>query len=211
MAIFNEILVGRFNRSLQKLFGIKGSPPVRQIAGEIQPSHQLGAGIEMRYLESWNIFCISPAGIVGLAGNSPTFRLTNDVGSNVIGVIEKIVFSTSVATIVDIQWSSPAVLVAGHVPNLSGLANTQALDGRSGSQNSVLTESVSTSTNTNGQTIARIQTQANVPFDFIIGDLTEELPMVPQSLLNIFAEAAASTLLITVRWRERFLEESERT
>jgi hypothetical protein len=210
MAIFNEILVGRFNRSLQKLFGIKGSPPVRQVGGEIMPVHMLQSGIESRYLEGWNIFSVSPAGIVGAAGNSPTFRLTNDIATGVVGVIEKILVSTSVATIVDIQWSAPAVLVAGHVPNLSALPNTQALDARSNSVGAVLAPSTSVNTNTSGQTIARIQTQANVPFDFIIGDLTEELPMTPQSLLNIFAEAAASTLLITIRWRERFLEESER-
>jgi hypothetical protein len=210
MAIFNEILVGRFNRSLQKTFGIKGSPPVRQLAGEITPSFMLQSGIESRYLEGWNIYSVAPAPIVGAAGNSPTFRLTNDVGTGVIGVVEKILLSSSVATVADIQFANLSPLVAGHVPNLTGVVNVPSLDGRSGTANSVLTESISTNTNTSGITIGRVQLAANVPFDLIIGDLTEEIPMVPQSLLNIFLEAAASTLIIWLRWRERFLEESER-
>jgi len=210
MAIFNEILVGRFNRSLQKTFGIKGSPPVRQLGGEIMPVHMLQSGIESRYLEGWNIYSVSPAPIIGAAGNSPTFRLTNDIGTGVVGVVEKILISASVATIAEIQFANLQPLVAGHVPNLTGVTNVGALDGRSGTANSVMTESVSVNTNTAGVTIGRVQLQANIPFDLIIGDLTEEMPMVPQSLLNIFLEASASTLLIWVRWRERYLEESER-
>src|SRR5467141_3930273 len=56
MAIYNEMMSGRFNRSLQKIFGIKGPPPVRQLGGEVMPVHMVASGVEHRYLEGWNRF-----------------------------------------------------------------------------------------------------------------------------------------------------------
>ncbi len=38
MALFNEILVGRYNRFLQRLLSMKGHPPAPQLASEIQPN-----------------------------------------------------------------------------------------------------------------------------------------------------------------------------
>src|SRR6266403_5793977 len=118
MAIYNEILVGRYNRGLQKLFGIKGTPPVRQVAGEIQPSYPLASGEEDRWLQGWNTFWASTAGIVGAAGNTPVFRMTNDVGSNIIAIIEKILVGVTAATLIDVQFANAQPLVSGHVPNL---------------------------------------------------------------------------------------------
>src|SRR6266481_932188 len=56
MAVYNEIGIGRWNRFIQKLTDIKGSPPARQLASEIVFHHGIFSGEENRYLESWDLF-----------------------------------------------------------------------------------------------------------------------------------------------------------
>src|SRR5258708_36523747 len=88
MAIFNEILSGRYNRALQKIYAIKGSAPVRQLGGEILPIHAFYAGIETRALEEWYRFgtIINAAAGVGQA----VAQLRNPLGSNRLVVFEKL-------------------------------------------------------------------------------------------------------------------------
>jgi len=91
MAIFNEILVGRYNRALQKIFGIKGSPPVRQVAGEITPAISMFYGVEHRITESWNRYAIGVAA-GPVAAQVCNFRYRNPRGSGVLAVLEKVIF-----------------------------------------------------------------------------------------------------------------------
>src|SRR5258708_10109219 len=101
MAKFNEILVGRVNRGLQKLFGIKGGPPVPTLASEVMPVHPLFSGRENRYLEGWNTFALT-RGQVAVAGITPVVRLRNPVGSNIIAIFERLLvlnFNTTSAPI----------------------------------------------------------------------------------------------------------------
>jgi len=101
MAVYNEIGIGRWNRFIQKITDIKGSPPARQLASEIVFQHPIFSGQENRYLESWDRF---GAGIVvgPIAAQNSGFRLTNPTGSNVIIVVEKA--CVSVATISTITF-----------------------------------------------------------------------------------------------------------
>jgi len=96
MARFNEILTGRHNRLLQKLFSMKGGPPAPQLASEITASVPLFHGAENRYLESWERFGIGSQ-VAALAANNDVARLRNPAGSNVIAVIEKLQFTNSLA------------------------------------------------------------------------------------------------------------------
>src|SRR6266849_3136440 len=90
MAIFNEILEGRFNRALQKLFAIKGGPPVRQLGGEIMPVFPVFNGVENRYLEGWNLYGVCTSQAAGGAGVPSSVRLRNPISSNTIAVITRI-------------------------------------------------------------------------------------------------------------------------
>ena len=56
LAIFNEIENARYARMLQKLSGVKGNAPVRQLAGEVMAVLPIFNGAENRYLEGWNRF-----------------------------------------------------------------------------------------------------------------------------------------------------------
>src|SRR5882672_510048 len=127
MARFNEILVGRFNRSLQKLFAMKGGPPAPQLASEVSVNHQLLSGVENRYLEGWNRFGVSVQVAAGGAGNRSAFRIRNPKGSNVIGVIEKwtvLATATIDQPFIDYAILDPGTLNIGSVGTVnSGLDN----------------------------------------------------------------------------------------
>jgi hypothetical protein len=212
MARYNEILTGRHNRALQKHFSMKGGPPAPQLASEIMPVHPLMSGRENRYLEGWNHFWAAAVGIVGVA--SPAIRLANDIGTNVIAVVEKIVVGTVAADKIDISFQNLQPLVSGHVPNYPTLIPSTAIDGRSAASSGTVQSSLVMSSNTTvtgiGQLIHKRQSQAGVDID-IIGDEDQQIVMVPQTLLQIFSEAAAGTLFVSLVWRERFLEDSERS
>ena len=59
MARFNEILVGRYNRLIQKLFGMKGDAALFQFSTEMMAVLPMFMGNENRYLESWTLFGLS--------------------------------------------------------------------------------------------------------------------------------------------------------
>ena len=209
MAIFNEILVGRFNKSLQKVFGIKGSPPVRQLGGEITPSWQIMNGVEMRYLEQWNRFSASVL-VAANVGNTSQFRFTNNIGSNVLAVIEKLIISTSVAGEVDIVNVARQVLVSGAVPDLTTFAPF-IMDARAGDTTTGSTCHVSSSNVTNqiATVSGRVQTLALTSIDLIV-DEDHQWAILPQTLFQVQTQVANNQLIAWIIWRERYLEESER-
>src|SRR5713226_1397388 len=90
MAIYNEILVGRYARMLQKLFSIKGGVPAKQLAGEITPAFTLFSGAEHRYLESWGLFASSIIQ-AAVAAQFSQVQWRNPPGSNVIAVFHMLV------------------------------------------------------------------------------------------------------------------------
>src|SRR5260370_24014979 len=112
MAYTNEILVGRVNRGLQKLFGIKGPSPVPQLASDVQAVHPLFNGVENRYLDGWNRFGAQTSQGASV-GNISGFRIRNPSTSNVIAVFEKIAVSTSVAGDVFIRIGAQAADLGG--------------------------------------------------------------------------------------------------
>src|SRR5260370_37844134 len=95
MAIYNEILVPRIARGLQKFFGIKGDVPAKQLAGEIMPVHLIATGNETRFLDGWNRWGVGISSLANVA-NTNGVQLRNPAGSNIIAVIERaIAFSSA--------------------------------------------------------------------------------------------------------------------
>src|SRR5258708_14791015 len=89
MARFNEILAGRYNRYLKKLFVLKGGPPSAQLASEVMPTFSFFTGVENRYREGWDRFGTSSSQ-AGVAAVTSGIRLRNPLGSGTIAVVEKI-------------------------------------------------------------------------------------------------------------------------
>jgi hypothetical protein len=210
MAIFNEILTGRYNRALQKIFAIKGSPPVRQLGGEVTPAVTLFYGVENRYLEGWNRFAWSfqngPS-----AAQTNGMRLRNPAGSNIVAIIEKCsMFSSNagIFLVVSIGDSNP------DLETIAAIAPAP-LDSRQGSLGSHTSQLVA-STSALSPAIQRpIFEGHSGPNGTVVNDmiLTEdmEVPILPNRSITIQQVGVNTILVGNFIWRERLLEESERT
>lgn len=207
MAIYNEILVGRFARGLQKLFGIKGEVPTKQLSGEIISVHPLLNGVENRYLEGWNRFGarVSSVAVAAVVSFS---RLRNPAGSNVIAVLEKISFVSGSAA------DQPFFSIESLNTDLTSAVayTTQQLDNR-GQKNPTLIASVQqTSASPYSGTIfeqVSLNAISTPSYVNVINDVNQELTLLPGMTITFSSNNVNQQLTPHVWWRERNLEESE--
>jgi hypothetical protein len=204
MAGFNEILVGRYNRALQKLLSMKGAAAMNTLSGELAATISTFYGVENRYLESWNRFGVSTTVAAGGAGNRAGFRFRNPPG-NLVAVIEKLIVSTNVADQPFLNYSNTAATV--DLAQTVVTVNT-GLDNR-GSPSPGL--SVTASGNVGallGVTVESVTLPAVSNFDFIVFE-DHEIPIMPGSSYTLYSSILNSTFNFSMLWRERVLEESE--
>jgi hypothetical protein len=205
MAKYNEILVGRFNKFVTKLFGMKGAGAAApQLSGDVQTVLPFFSGRENRSLEGWNTFAFTRAQ-VATVGIDAVVRLRNPAGSGVIAVFERIIVVSAVVTN-PILRSGPTNT---DLPTVFVLGNKR-LDPR-GNPDSVLI----TSENSGGGGAllqARMMVAVgNAPGDFITTALGE-IPLLPGDAIEVDSGTLNLAIAgITWLWRERFLEESERS
>ncbi|SRR6266851_172144 len=204
MARFNEILVGRYNRFLQKFLSIKGGPPSPQLASEIMATWALFHGVENRYLEGWDEFTASFALATGGVGNVDFLRVRNPAGSNVIAVFFKISMSSNLADAAFLEGGPSA---ADLIPN--ALVNNR-LDARSRPATSMNISTTGAVSAQLGVIKAIGNIQANTTYDFIV-DADQQIPLLPGDALQLRQSTTNQNINFTMQWRERFLEDSERT
>jgi hypothetical protein len=205
MAKYNEILIGRWNRFLQKVTSIKGGAVASQLSSDIQPIISMFSGVEHRYLESWDRFGFS---VALTAGATPgNIRIRNPGNSNIIAVIEAleiIVSAADTSTIVSVGVA-PADLATVVSP-----AGSIGLDSRSQRVNSQLvfsrTSGAALTLLAQPWVIALLNTQSRQ----IINCENQEITILPGSALHV-ATGGNIGLTVSALWRERFLEDSERT
>lgn len=209
MARFNEILVGRYNRAAQKLFSMKGGASVRTLADEVMPCLVFFHGVENRYLEGWERFASDFPLIAGGAGNSSVLRFRNPTSSNVLMVLEMVLAGNSVADSVTLQRFTDNL----DVQTVVGLLNSNMADNR-GRPTPTAVVSINDATHgavSTGFTIGRFNTPAASSFNYIVTE-NQEIPVLPGVGVQMSSNTAnQGGLLITLTWRERFLEDSERT
>lgn len=209
MALANEILVARINRSLQKLFGMKGEVPSPQLSSEVMPVHQVKSEIENRYLEGWERFQHSVAHVPA-AAQLAGIRIHNPSGSNTIIVLEhiRLLLAGGVAELVSWETNNTDADLATSV-----VVTATRLDSR-GRSNPTLVWS--RGDNPTDFTIAgaaheRVQLAVGVDDVTLIRDENQEVPLLPGNSFQLRSFTANNSFRLSLRWRERFLEESERT
>lgn len=211
MALFNEILEGRYNRALQKILSMKGRPVTPQLAGEIIPVLPLFWGREFRYLEEWRIFG-SRGGTAAVAAQDSCGRINNPAGSNTIAIIEGLKFWCGVANSESvIEYSNTASGNLGNVFTGAGLDNRFQPSG-SGTGGSALQLSTGNNVAQGTHTIfddLALATAGNISPE-IIAHEDLEIPLLPNSDLQIRTITVNTTFSMSVRWRERVLAEGER-
>jgi hypothetical protein len=199
MARLNEILVGRYARSLQKLFGIKGPVPVSTLAPEIMPVHGVASGVEARYLEGWNRFGYQQSQIA-VAANNSQIAFRNPANSSAIAVFERI-------SVGGIAADNPFLFIGASNADLATVFSLiQRLDPR-GNPNSMLIAS-KTATALITQSNMQAFFPANGSFEYVF-DEGGELPLLPGDRLIVCSNVVNQALNLSVIWRERILEESE--
>jgi hypothetical protein len=206
MAQYNEILTGRYNRFVQKLLGMKGRPPAPQLSGDVQLSLQLFSGIENRFLEQWgrqSATAVAPVSAALASGGS----LRNPPTSNVLAVLEKVsVATTGAAEEIDLS-------MAATINDLATAFATIPLDTRqpAASQSPLI---ASTNSNATGAAalapIARVLILPNVTYDFI-ADTDQQFVLTPGNAVRLTSTVANQNMLVTFWWRERPMEEGEKT
>jgi hypothetical protein len=201
MAQLNEILVGRFNRGLQKLFGIKGHTPVASLAPEIMPVSSVFSGQETRYLDGWNRYSGSIA-IAAQAAATVGLQVHIPVGvTTLLVVIEKISIETAAAQEIDLSQSL-AIGSLGTAQGASGMDTRQKAPPASPS--AVLSSSILSPTP--GNMIERLFPPALQTFSLVDPGII---------LANVSSGVRLTTTLVntavnfTFQWRERVLEEVE--
>lgn len=205
MAIYNEILAGRYPRMWQKLFGMKGSAPTRQLGGEIMPVIQHFNGAENRFLELWNLFA-SATSQAAVAASFSTFQWRNPVGSNVVAVFEKITTSGATA-----DAGGPNLSIGFNPADLTTpLAATQR-DGRVSLLSSLIgsRQALGAVTPLAGSIWTPGPTNANFYFEAIAYE-DQQIVLPPGFALRLLNQTANALNQASFFWRERHLEESER-
>jgi len=200
MAVYNEIGIGRWNRFIQKITDIKGSPPARQLASEIVFQHPIFHGQENRYLESWDRFGIGQT-VGPIAAQQSGFRLTNPAGSNVIVVVEKAAISVGTATFANLEYGTVAALLSN-----ASVSIPMETRGRTASTAKV---SFNAAALTTLNIIAQVALNAQVEYDYI-QDQIQEISLPPGSSVQMDENGVNIQASFTFWWRERFLEPAER-
>ncbi len=203
MARYNEILVGRFNRALTKLFSMKGEAPAPQLSSDVQAGFVFPLGAEFRYLESWDRFCVQHSFAASL-GNTNAYRLRNPAASNAVMVVEKIL-TCAVTALDTLIVDSLATAIDFTLDNVSIVR----LDSRTQRQ-SAMQASSTQAVGPVGNAILLLRQGADTTFD-VLSDTQHEIPVLPGSAIQVRSSTANQASLVSFMWRERQLEESERT
>ena len=207
MAVYNEILVGRFSRGLQKLFGIKGTVPAKTLEGAVMPVvvTENMMSLELRLVQSWRSWANLLTAAAGGAGNTSAVRLRNPAGSNVIAVIEKILFVGGATGDFPVINRGPT----GTADFGTIIPPGNVRDVRIGPIGPTLV--LSSSTNAG----ARVRTtwwQGALPVngssEAILYE-NQELVLGPSDVMTLYSFVLNFQLSATVFWRERALEEGE--
>lgn len=209
MARFNEILIGRWNRGLQKLHSMKGPASVTTLNEDVQAILDLdNFSQENAYLFGWfrlgqQTLTVSAAAI--FAG----VRLRNPSGSNVIALVERILVSNiATAELHSLQLNA----VATDLASIGVLVNSR-MDPRNGVGPGSLIMSSSTAASgatSIGGTKAEFNVATGVSQDFLQPG-QPLIPILPGDALQILSNTANTAWHASLWWRERFLEDSERT
>jgi hypothetical protein len=207
MARFNEILSGRFNRALQKYLSMKGGPPAAQLASEITPQFQFNSmGADFRYLEGWNRFGFATT-IAAAAAISGTLRFRNPATSNVVAVLEKASVGAQAAA--GAQIIGMVLTNADLVVIASGINNRLDVRQQSGGSNIAISASDATHPGS-GITTLIGTVPAQTMYEFVTTD-DQEIAVLPGQAVDLQSSTVNAQVQVSVMWRERFLEDSERT
>jgi hypothetical protein len=204
MGVYNEIGIGRWNRFIQKLTDMKGGPPARQLASEIQFTHDIESGVENRYLQSWDRFsAVITAGPT--AAQNSAIQIRNPATSNIIIAIERWTLRSSIAAEIFIGTQAVSAL------DLTNVFTGFRIDARS--QRATGTAILSAGVNVAALPVTIFSASSPVAatdVSLVDADGNQEFSLAPGDSMRVTTTQVNTLLTANFRWRERFLEPAER-
>jgi hypothetical protein len=202
MARFNEILVGRYNRFLQRLLSMKGAPPAPQLASEIQPQMDLEAvPVELRFLLGWHLYHQTVQQLASPA-NTSGVQIRNPLTSGAVAVITSLQISVGAGETVDISQT-----FGGVTADLTNVFGGQRADSRAKLNPVLIPSSFAPVADLAGLVFAATIVISN-PYEFLNKEY-DAIPMFPGHTLRIVGQAVNTDLRVHFKWRERPIEEGE--
>src|SRR6267378_8318669 len=204
MARFNEILVGRYNRFLQRLLSIKGGPPAPQLASEIQPQMDVEAlPVELRFLLGWHLYQSTIQQLASPA-NASGVQVRNPLTSGAVAVITSLSLAVSAGEIVTISET-----FGGVTGDLTNVFNGGKVDARAKNNSMLVPSSFAPVADLAGIIFQAIIAQGN-PYEFLNKEY-DAIPLFPGHTLRITGALLNTDLSVHFKWRERPIEEGELT
>jgi len=205
VALYNEILVGRFNQFIKRWMNFKGQAPAPQLASEIVPGFVFFSGNENRFNESWYRYALGVQN-AAVAGLTTAMRFRNPGaapgGSSVIAVLESVRLWEAAADSVIVlrRGSQPDVNLSTAVPGnpqerrIPTFSNSIVSLDLAGSQVGIQAFHV--------ELAAGVETE-------LIQTEPQEIVVDPGDWIQFASSLANTAFRISFRWRERSLEPSE--
>jgi hypothetical protein len=204
MAKYNEILVGRYNRMLQKLLSMKGEAPAPQLSSEMQATFSIYYGVENRYLESWQRFA-KRFFVAAVAAQFGDLRIRNPVTSGTILVLEKILIENTVAH----EFVTQLQTIGSDLASIQSPAGNR-LDARHAINPTAIVSQTTIGAVPNTFLILGGAVAANQQVDLITYE-NQEITILPGDALDVIHAVANQALACSFMWRERALEDSEKS
>ncbi len=209
MSGYNEILEGRFNRSLQRLFNMKGPASMNELGSIMQPQLQVHTDADQRFNESWDSFGFF-APTLGAAAGGSSLRFRNPPSSNVLAVFTRINLASGGGAAAD---SIVLEIGATTVDSAGGSAIGRSLDTRT-----IRNSAIITSINPAGGAVAL--GSAIAQFSYIAAvtisetqreflDGFQRIVLTPGFALQLRNSANNQNFNANVLWEERPLGDAE--
>lgn len=205
MARYNEILVGRYNRFLQKLFGLKGGPPAPQLSTDIGAIIPLWHGRETLLHQGWSRYA-SGLAVTGGVGQNAQVRLRNPTASGIVVVLERFLFDgEDVNGIFFLEHA--ALTTDGNTIVTAGVLDSRQ---KIGTGAAVFSSQVNGTVAGGNALIGRFITWAGVLTVYeLIPREGDEIVILPGFAVQLTANSTNTGISCALAWRERPLEEGE--
>lgn len=188
---------------------MKGPASLVTLSDELFVAFPTFNGRENRYLESWEFF-MGVAVPAVVAAQTNAFQIRNPAGSNVIAVIESLKANALAALTLQLNWSNT------NTTDLGTASSVHSVDSR-GRAVSTCIASTAAGSPTAFTTTLQTYTFNPVNASGLPGDLElitfddQEIVITPGVTLQFLDQTANTGWHMNIIFRERFLEESERT
>jgi hypothetical protein len=210
MALFNEILAGRFNRFAQKHFSMKGSGTgTPTLSADVQLNLSFISGLENAYLQGWDLFGVQTSQAAGGAGNIAQVRIRNPVGSGMVVVVYR-----CTATSLTAGTAQYSMQRGTATTDFAALAGTTGLrkDARSirGGPMAIVSSQNTTPLTSLTNAASHWSGYVTAPNTLEVLSPAIDEPILPGDAMQVWNNIANQDVIVSLWWRERALEDSEK-